>query len=293
MTNFIELVLLAAIWGASFLFMRVATPVFGAIPLIALRVGIAALLLAPVLRIPGAFVQFRSRLWPLFVVGVANSAVPFCLLAWSTLYVNAGLDSVLNATTPLWAAVIATTAYQASIERGQLIGLSFGLAGVVVLVWDTLAQGTRNAPLAIGAALLATLLYGFAVNYSKRHLAGIRPLVVAFGSQMFASIVLIPLALLWWPHHAATLPTWECVVGLGVLCTACAYVLFFRLVENVGASYAASVTFVIPIFGVLWGAIFLREPVTPPMIVGGVIVLIGTALASGKLNPGRIFARRA
>lgn len=293
MTNIIELLLLAAIWGASFLFMRVATPVFGPIPLIALRVGIAALVLAPALRIPGAFVQFRSRLWPLFVVGIANSAVPFCLLAWSTLYVNAGLDSVLNATTPLWAALIATTAYQASIDRGQVIGMSFGLAGVVVLVWNTLAQGKENAPLAVAAALLATLLYGFSVNYSKRHLAGIRPLVVAFGSQSFASIVLTPLALLCWPQHAATLSTWACVVGLGVLCTGFAYVLFFRLVENVGASYAASVTFVIPIFGVLWGAIFLGEPVTAAMIVGGTIVLIGTALASGKLKPKRLFTSRA
>lgn len=282
--NVIELLLLAAIWGASFLFMRVATPEFGAIPLIALRVGIAALILAPVLRIPDAVTQIRSKLWPLFVVGVTNSAIPFCLLAWSTLYVNAGLDSVLNATTPLWAALIAATAYRASIGRGQATGLLLGLVGVVVLVWDTLEAGTRNTPLAIGAALLATLLYGFAVNYSKRHLAGIRPLVVAFGSQCCASLVLVPLAWFFWPQHSASPSTWVCVAALGIVCTGFAYVLFFRLVENVGASYAASVTFVIPIFGVLWGAVFLGEKISPAMIVGGAIILLGTALASGKLQ---------
>jgi drug/metabolite transporter (DMT)-like permease len=291
--NFIELLLLAAIWGASFLFMRVATPEFGPIALIALRVGIAALTLAPVLRMPDAIVQFRSKLRPLFVVGVTNSAIPFCLLAWSTLYVNAGLDSVLNATTPLWAALIAATAYQASIGRGQIVGLLCGLVGVVVLVWDTLEGAARNVPPAVGAALLASLLYGFAVNYSKRHLTGVRPLVVAFGSQFFAAIVLAPLACFFWPQHPAAPSTWACVAALGVLCTGFAYVLFFRLVENMGASYAASVTFVIPIFGVLWGAMFLGEKITPTMIGGGAIILFGTGLASGKLTPARLLPRRA
>jgi drug/metabolite transporter (DMT)-like permease len=290
--NAIELMLLAAIWGASFLFMRVAAPELGPIPLIALRVGIAALILAPALRTAHSFGQFRSRLWPLLVVGLTNSALPFCLLAWSTLYVSAGLDSVLNATTPLWAALIAATAYQATINRGQMTGLLLGLTGVMVLVWDTVEAATKHVPLAIGAALLATLLYGFAVNYSKRHLAGIRPFVVAFGSQFFASIVLVPLAWLAWPKHAVIPSTWACVAALGIVCTGLAYVLFFRLVENVGASYAASVTFVIPIFGVLWGVIFLNEKVTPMMIAGGAIILLGTALASGKLKLKGITLRR-
>lgn len=289
----VELVLLAAVWGASFLFMRMAAPELGPIALIALRVGIAALVLTPALRSADAFAQFRSKLWPLFVVGVTNSAMPFCLLAWSTLYVNAGLDAVLNATTPLWAALIAATVYRASIGSMQIAGLLLGLAGVMVLVWDTLDAGIGKIPLAIGAALLATLLYGFAVNYSKRHLAGIKPFVVAFGSQFFASVVLIPLAWLAWPRHAVTPVTWAYVAALGVLCTGFAYVLFFRLVEHVGASYAASVTFVIPVFGVLWGALFLGEKITPTMVAGGAIILAGTALASGRLKPGRLRLRRA
>ncbi|WP_334026375.1 DMT family transporter [Burkholderia gladioli] len=282
--NFIELFALAAIWGASFLFMRVATPEFGPIALIALRVTIAAFVLTPVLRSSDARNQFRSNVWPLFVVGVTNSAVPFCLLAYSTLYVDAGFDSILNATTPLWAALIAATGFQISMRRGQVVGLLLGLTGVVVLVWDTLNAGVSGAPLAIGAALLATLFYGFAVNYSKRHLAGVKPFVVAFGSQLFASIVLVPLALFFWPKHSVAPSTWVCVVALGVVCTGFAYVLFFRLVEHVGAAYAASVTFLIPIFGMIWGAVFLGEKVTSMMVVGCAIVLFGTALASGKLR---------
>jgi len=289
----VELSTLAAIWGASFLFMRVATPEFGPIALIALRVSIATLILAPAICRAGAFAQFRSKLWPLFVVGVTNSAMPFCLLAWSTLYVGAGLDSVLNATTPLWAAAIAATVYRTSIGSRQIAGLLIGLVGVVVLVRDTFHADVGKVPLAIGAALLATLLYGFAVNYSKRNLAGVRPFVVAFGSQFMASIVLVPLALLSWPRHSVPASGWACVASLGIVCTGVAYVLYFRLVEHVGASYAASVTFVIPIFGVLWGAIFLGEKITATMIVGGAIILLGTGLASGRLKLARLPARRA
>jgi drug/metabolite transporter (DMT)-like permease len=282
--NVIELLVLAAIWGASFLFMRVAAPELGPIPLIALRVTIAALVLAPVLRSAGARNQLRSKQWPLFVVGVTNSAVPFCLLAYSTLYVNAGVDSILNATTPLWAALVAAAGFRGSMRLGQVVGLLLGLAGVVVLAWDTLIGGASALPLAIGAALLATLFYGFSVNYSKRHLAGVKPFVVAFGSQVSASIVLVPLALFFWPKHSVAPSTWACVAALGVVCTGFAYVLFFRLVERVGAAYAASVTFLIPIFGMIWGAAFLGEPITSVMIAGCAIVLFGTALASGKLG---------
>jgi len=282
--NAIELLVLAAIWGASFLFMRVAVPELGPIPLIALRVAIAALVLAPVLRSAPARSQFRSKAWPLFVVGVTNSAVPFCLLAYSTLYVNAGVDSILNATTPLWAALIAAIGFRGSMQLAQIVGLLLGLAGVVVLAWDALIGGGSTLPLAIGAALLATLFYGFAVNYSKRHLAGINPFVVAFGSQASASILLVPLALLFWPKHSVAPSTWACVLALGVVCTGFAYVLFFRLVERVGAAYAASVTFLIPIFGIIWGAAFLGETITSVMIGGCAIVLFGTALASGKLG---------
>ncbi|HWW07471.1 DMT family transporter [Collimonas sp.] len=289
--NFIELLLLAAIWGASFLFLRIAAPEFGPFALIALRVGIAALVLAPVLRSAVARSQCHSKAWPLFVVGVSNSAIPFGLFAYSTLYVNAGIDSILNATTPIWAALIAALWFRQVMNRGQICGLMLGLAGVLVLVWDTIGAGVAGIPLAIAAALLATVCYGFAVNYSKRHLAGVKPLVVAFGSQFFASVVLLPPALLFWPQQHIAPSIWVCVAALGVVCTGFAYILYFRLIERAGAAYAASVTFLIPIFGLVWGAFFLNEKVTPTMLAGCAITLLGTALASGKLS-GLLAARR-
>ncbi|AIY42944.1 Permease of the drug/metabolite transporter (DMT) superfamily [Collimonas arenae] len=288
--NLIELFLLAAIWGASFLFLRIAAPEFGPIALITLRVGIAAIVLAPTLRSAASRSQLRSKAWPLFVVGISNSALPFGLFAYSSLYVNAGLDAILNATTPIWAAFIAAAWFQAGMSRQQISGLLLGLAGVVLLVWDTLGAGIPGAPLAIAAALLATVCYGFAVNYSKRHLAGIKPLVVAFGSQFFATIALLPAALPFWPRHAIAASTWIYVAALGVICTGFAYILYFRLIERVSAAYAASVTFLIPVFGLAWGALFLGEKVTPTMLAGGVVVLLGTALASDKLKgmwPGK------
>jgi drug/metabolite transporter (DMT)-like permease len=212
---------------------------------------------------------------------VTNSAVPFCLLAYAALSVNAGMDSILNATTPLWAALIASAGFQVSLGRQQIFGLLTGFAGVVVLVWDSLSAGSAGVPLAIAAALLAALFYGFAVNYSKRHLAGVKPQIVAFGSQCFATLVLWPLAATCWPRHAISASIWGCVVALGVVCTAVAYLLFFRLIERAGSAYAASVTFLIPVFGVLWGAALLGEKVTLLMLTGCLIVLAGTAIASG------------
>lgn len=282
--NLLELLLLAAIWGASFLFMRVAVPELGPIPLIALRVGIAALVLAPVLWNAAARRQFRTTLWPLLVVGVTNSAIPFCLLAYSTLYVGAGFDSVLNATTPLWAALIGALGFQVAMGRQQIIGLFIALAGVVTLVWDTLDAGGASIPAAIAAALVAAAFYGFAVNYSKRRLAGVQPFVVAFGSQFFAAIVLLLPAWHFWPEHAVAASIWACVAALGILCTGVAYVLYFRLIERVGAAYAASVTFLIPIFGLVWGAVFLGEEITSMVLTGCAIILFGTALASGRLK---------
>ncbi|SOE66138.1 EamA-like transporter family protein [Burkholderia sp. OK233] len=156
--------------------------------------------------------------------------------------------------------------------------------GMVCRFTVTFIGGRSALALAIGAALLATPFYGFAMNYSKRHLARVNPFVVACGSQVSASILLVPLALFFWQKHSVAPSTWACVAALGVICTGFAYVLSFRLIERVGAAYAASVTFTIPIFGMIWGAAFLGEAITPVMIAGCAIVLFGTALASGKLG---------
>ncbi|MBN3725182.1 DMT family transporter [Burkholderia sp. Ac-20379] len=283
--NTIRLVTLAAIWGASFLFMRMGAPHFGVVPLIALRVAIAAALLAPVLRDAGARREFRTHWRPLAVVGVTNSALPFCLLTFAALSLTAGVDSILNATTPLWTAIVAFVWLRAPMKRQQAAGLALGFVGVLILAGGELGHG-GTLP-AVAAALLATLSYGFAGNYSKRALSQVRPFVSAFGSQLFAAVVLVPAAIPLWPAGPLAPLDWLSVALLGTVCTALAYLLYFRLIQDAGAQYAASVTFLIPVFGLVWGAIFLREAITMQAVAGCAVILLGTALATGKLS-GRL-----
>ncbi|MGU7783553.1 DMT family transporter [Burkholderia sp. PU8-34] len=292
--NAIQLISLAAIWGASFLFMRMGAPAFGVIPLIALRVGIATVLLLPVLRNAAARTEFRTHVGPLFVVGIMNSALPFCLLTYAALYVSAGVDSILNATTPMWTAIVAFLWLGSPLKRAQVAGLLVGFAGVVLLAWDAIGAGSNGALGAVAAAVLATLSYGFAANYSKRKLAGVRPFVSAFGSQLFAALVLAPAAAVYWPGTPIHAIDWLAVALLGGLCTAVAYILYFGLIRNAGAQYAASVTFLIPIFGVVWGAIFLHERITVQASLGCIVILLGTALAAGKITglPGALRMKR-
>ncbi len=285
----LELLLLAAIWGSSFLFLRIAVPELGPVPLIALRVSIAALVLLPVLRMTRRGHTMRGKLLPLAVVGLSNSALPFTLFAVGALHLGAGFEAILNATTPLWAAVIGAALFGAPISRAQLAGLFVGLLGVALLVGEQPGALQGGTPLAIGAVLLAPVSYGFAAHYARRHLVGVDAAAVAFGSQGFAALLLALPAAALWPAHAVSGGIWASVAALGVLCTGVAYVLYFRLIARVGATYAASVTFLIPVFGMLWGALFLHEAVTPAMLGGCAVILAGTALASGQW---RVLLRR-
>ncbi len=279
---FLELLFLAAIWGASFLFLRLAVPDFGPVPLIALRVGVASLVLLPILRTTAARSEFRRHLWPLLVVGITNSALPFTLFAAAALQLGAGFEAIINATTPLWAAVLGVTLFGASIRRAQIVGLSVGLLGVIVLVDKQPGLSLNADHWAVAAAMLAPMSYGYAAHYARRHLVGVDPVITALGSQLTAAVLLALPAALAWPAHAIHGGIWAAVLALGVLCTGLAYVMYFRLVARVGAAHAASVTFLIPAFGMLWGALFLHEAITGAMLASCAIILAGTGLASGQ-----------
>ena len=280
----IELLVLAAVWGASFLFMRVAVPEVGPVALIWLRVGTAALCLVPVAlwRSPGSL---RGRLVPVAVVGAINSAIPFCLLAYATLSVTAGLASILNATSPLWGALVAHYWLRDRLTPGRVLGLAIGFGGVVFLVWGRVTFTPGGAGLAVVAAMLATLSYGVAASYAKRALGGVNPLAAAAGSQLAAALLLTPGALWLWPAHPLSPRVWGAVLGLGIACTALAYVLYFRLIANVGPARAIAVTFLIPVFALAWGGLFLGEPLTPHTFAGACVILTGTALATGIVKP--------
>ncbi|QGZ61166.1 DMT family transporter [Paraburkholderia acidisoli] len=293
-----QLVFLAALWGGSFLFIRVGVTDFGVAPLMALRVGIGAAFLLIVLfsRRPAreALGTLRARAWPLLIVGILNSAAPFCLFAWAELTLSAGVTSVINATTPLWGAVVAYVWLKDRLSGPRIVGLVIGFAGVLALVWDQIATragngaSTTSAALAALAALVAAALYGVAASYTKRHLTGVDPLTVAAGTMSAATIVLAPFAVATWPAAPVSLHAWAAVLSLGVACTGVAYLLFFRLIASIGPARAITVTFVIPVFGILWGALFLGEGVSVGMVEACVAILIGTALATGfiKRLPG-------
>lgn len=282
--DLVELLALAAIWGGSFLFMRVGAPEFGPLVLIALRVGIAALVLLPVLGLRGGLGQLRSRVWPMGVVGALNSALPFCLLAYATLSITAGFASILNATSPLWGGVVAHLWLRDRLTRSRGLGLAVGFSGVAFLVWGRASFQPGGTGLAIAAALAATLSYGVSASYIKSRLAAVSPLAVAAGSQLAAALLLLPAAAALWPRHPVSVRAWGSVAALGLLCTAVAYVLYFRLIARIGPGRAIAVTFLIPPFAMAWGGLFLGEALGGRMLVGAAVVLVGTAFATGILE---------
>lgn len=283
--QFAELMLLGALWGASFLFMRVAVPEFGPLALVGVRVAIAAAVLLPLLAWRGQFGALRAHVRSIGSVGIVNSALPFLLFNIAALVLTAGLMSIFNATSPMWALFVAWLWLGEKPTPARVAGLALGLVGVAGLSWGKAdfrpgAAGISPA-LGIAACLVATLLYGIAANLAKRHLAGVPPLAVATGSQSAAALVLLLPSMWAWPATPPSAAAWASAIVLGVACTGLAYLLYFRLIAQTGATSAISVTLVIPAFAMLWGALFLGEMPTPPMLAGCAAILAGTALSSG------------
>ncbi len=277
-----ELVLLGAIWGASFLFMRVAVPEFGPFALVELRVGIAALFLLAILIWRRGIRNLPPLVLPLTVVGITNSALPFVLFAFATLSISAGTAAVLNATAPLFGALVGYVWLHDKLRPIQYVGLAVGFAGVVLLVWDRMSLNVEGTIVAAAACLVATFCYGVAVNFTKKKLAGVSALVSATGSQIAASLLLLPLAAVYWPAKVPSATSWFSAAALGVVCTGIAFVMYFRLIARMGPAKAITVTYLVPVFGMIWGLVFLHEPISAGMVAACLVVFIGIALATGK-----------
>lgn len=281
--SMLELVLLAALWGASFLFMREGAPQFGPIALIALRTGIAALFLLPILLLGRQQRYIFSQWRPILIVGLTNTAIPFCLFSYTTLSLAAGFTSILNATAPMFAAIIAFLWLRQKLTLTAMAGLLVGFGGVFVLVTGKEGGMVRIEWLPILAALAATFLYGFAANYTKKALNGVPSLAIATGSQLYSALALSPLAWLTWPASMPGAEAWWQVGALGIACTGLAYILYFHLIEKVGVSNSITVAYLVPLFGVLWGALFLDEVLHFSMFAGGGMILLGVALTTGMM----------
>lgn len=280
-----ELCLLAALWGASFLFMRLGAGEFGPVALAGLRVLGATLFLLPLLAARGQLAVLRAHWRAIFLVGLTNSALPFLAYSYAALSITAGLSSIFNATTPLWGALIAWLWLKDRLTPSRVLGLLIGFGGVLWLAWDKAsfkpgADGTSTG-WAIVACLGATLLYGWSASFTKKRLTGVAPLAVATGSQLSAALALA-LPMLWcWPARSPSGTAWFAVALLALACTGVAYVMFFRLIARIGPANAIAVTFLVPVFAVLWGWIFLGEGISSAMVISCGVIVVGTALATG------------
>lgn len=290
-----EFILLAALWGASFLFMRLGAADFGAIPTAGLRVGLASLFLLPVFLKPNVRTDFRRHGGPILFLGIFNSGIPSALFAFAVMHVNTGLTAVLNATVPLSGAAVAWLWLGDRPGGSRMAGLAIGFAGVLMLVAGTSGLGTVTIGQAAGAsswisllamlaALAATLCYGFAASFTKRHLQGVHPLATATGSQIGATLALALPAWWWWPRTAPGQDAWAAIGSVALLCTAIAYILFFRIIDRAGPAKALTVTFLVPVFALGYGALFLGERITGWMVFCALVIMAGTTLSSGLVS---------
>jgi drug/metabolite transporter (DMT)-like permease len=279
------LVLLSSIWGSSFIFMRYLAPLIGPIATADMRMFIAGVCLVIFLSAIRFSPQWRKNWKHFLVIGLLNSAVPFVLYSVAALYLPASMEAIFNSMSPMFGAIFAALWLGEELTVRKVIGLILGIAGVVV----TSSLGSVNASLptvlAIVACLLAPACYGLAGTYIKKRASAVPPRAIAGGSQLFGGIALMPFLLLSPPPLSAfSLTVVLLVLAFAVLCSAVAYLIYYRLIADVGPTKALTVTFLIPIFAMLWGILFLHEAVTVSMAAGAAIILAGTFLVAA---PGK------
>jgi len=288
--DFAGLTLLAACWSISFVFMRVAIPDFGPFAMVALRVGLAALALGLLLLARRQLTVLRAHWRSIAVVGLLNAAIPFTLFAWSAQTLSAGFLSAFNGVTPIAGALIAWLWLKERLSLTRALGLTLGFAGVVVLGWGRLLEGLAGSG-STGTLLLLVLaaaagygFYGLAACYTKRYLTGVNGLACTAGGMLSATLASLPLAAWTWPQVPVPALSWWAVTALGLVCTGGGYLLFFRLIANIGPQRALTATFLVPPLGIAWGWLLLGEVPTASMLTGMLITLAGTALATGLVG---------
>lgn len=279
-SEILELLLLGAILGASFLFVRIASPVLGPIWLVEFRVLFAGLVLLLFVIKLGCVGEIRRKLLPLFVVGCINSAIPFLLFSYASLSLPAGFNSILNATTPLFGTLVSFFWLKEKLTISRIIGFALGFSGVIILVgWKTISV-SQSFILAVSAGLFAAFLYAIAAPYTKKNLSDVSPFVIATGSQLSAALIILPFIPFSIPVAVPTIEIAFAAIALGLFSTALAYILYFRLIKNIGVTKSLTVTYLIPVFAMLWGALFLKEAITVSMILGCFLIFSGVTISN-------------
>ena len=282
--DLVRLVALAAMWGASYLFMRYAVPSFGPVPLIELRVVVAGVALLLFLKATGGVVGWRKHWRAFLFVGAVGLAAPFVLIAKALATIDASTAAILNALSPLFATLVAAVWIRDPITPTKMTGIALCLAGTAVLVGWTPRPMTGAELLAAGMSIAATALYGYTIVFTKVHLKDASPIGNSVGTLLMAAIALAPFVPFAHGEAAITPLAWAAALGLAIVSTTFAFILYYRLIADVGPVKAITVTLLVPIFGMLWGVIFLGEPLTAGRVAGCAIILAGCSLILGLVR---------
>ncbi|HXS53180.1 MAG TPA: DMT family transporter [Usitatibacter sp.] len=279
-----RLVALAAMWGASYLFMRYAVPSMGAVLLIELRVAIAGLALLAFVLATGGNVGWKRHWRAYLFVGAVGLAAPFTLIAQAVSVIDASTAAILNALAPLFASVVAAIWIRDPLTPAKLAGIGLCLAGTAVLVgWTPVPMSAREL-LAASLSVAATALYGYTIVFTKVHLREAKPLPTAAATLLMAAAAMIPFTPVTRDLAAIPMGAWLAALGLALVSTTIAFIFYYRLIADVGPVKAITVTLLVPVFGMLWGVLLLGEALTPGRLAGCAIILAGCSLILGLVR---------
>lgn len=279
------LLALSAIWGASYIFIRVAVEPFGPFLLMFSRVAISAVILLGYARLRGMWLDLLRHWRKFLVLGFLGSAMPFVLIAWAELTVTASMAAILMSTTPLFATLVAAVGLGEKLTASKLLGALLGIIGVTITVGGSALSLDTDVIAASAALLLATLCYALGGVFAKRYLTGLSHMALSSGQLLSAAILLAPVSLADLPLQPPPLDAALALLALAILCTAFAYQLYYYLIISAGPTKALTVTLLIPVFGVLMGGVLLQEPISSGMLIGLVIVLFSVGLVTGMISP--------
>lgn len=281
---FLELLLLSAIWGASFMFIRIAVPELGPWSLVGVRMGIASMTILPIVLLKGELGMIIRHWRHMLLIGVISTAIPFLFLAVTTQFSSAGFASIINSFTPIWSAIIGWVWLREYLSVRAIIGIFLSFLGMLVMVTDTRTISSSFLLLPVLTGVLATFSYALTGNYARRFVPEVPSLAMAGGSQCFSFLCLLPFMLWFWPEQSISTRTWVSMAALGIICTGFALIMYFHLLKRIGVANTVLVTYMAPVFAMLWGKLVLQEAITLQMLGGAAFILSGIALTTGIIK---------